>query len=311
MIKYLVFYLISSVFSISVFSQHEVSDTNRIKNDLKKIVNTSEPRNYLNIHILNQVADYIKNEFSKSTDSVVFQNYKIGFNVYKNVIASFGTENKKRIIIGAHYDVCNEQSGADDNASGVVALLEISRMLKNIKLKYRIDIVAYTLEEPPFFRTNSMGSYIHAKYLNDNKIDVYGMLCIEMIGYYNDLPNSQSYPARFLRYFYGSKGDYIIVVRKANGGKFARKFRNKFNRNELIETKSFKTPFFVEGIDYSDHLNYWKFGYSAAMITNTAYYRNKNYHQITDVIDSLNIYKMSKVIDQTFFTILKIAKKNK
>lgn len=291
-----------------IFSQTVMSDTSRIKADLNTIVNTSKPRNYLNVDILNQIANYIKSEFLKSTDSVVYQNYYVGINQFKNVIASYGVENKSRIIIGAHYDVCDNQPGADDNASGVVALLELSRLLKNIKLKYRIDIVAYTLEEPPFFRTSNMGSFVHAKYLFDNKIDVYGMLCIEMIGYYNDLPNSQNYPLKFLKYFYGNKGNYIIVVRKANNGKFARKFKYKFNKNELIETKSFKTPLFVSGIDYSDHLNYWKYGYSAAMITNTAYYRNKNYHQTTDVIDSLNIYKMSKVIDQTFLSILKIAK---
>ncbi|NTW32841.1 MAG: M28 family peptidase [Bacteroidetes bacterium] len=129
-------------------------------------------------------------------------------------MCSFGTDNKKRIIIGAHDDVCDQQEGADDNASGVIGLLELSRLLKGQKLNYRIDLVAYSLEEPPYFKTEYMGSYIHAKSLVESKADVYGMVSLEMIGYFKDEKKSQSYPIKPLSILYGNKGNFITLVKK-------------------------------------------------------------------------------------------------
>src|SRR5690606_33400364 len=120
------------------------------------ITKTEKFRNYKNIDQLNKTADYIKSVFSQYSDSVFIQEYLVNGQVFKNVICSFGTENKKSVIVGAHYDVCENQEGADDNASGVVGLLELSRLLKDQKLNQRIDLVAYSLEEPPFFRTEYM-----------------------------------------------------------------------------------------------------------------------------------------------------------
>lgn len=123
------------------------------------------------------------------SDSVSTQSYTANGLQYKNIICSFGTENARRIIAGAHYDVCGAQEGADDNASGIAGLLELARLLKGQKLNYRIDLVAYSLEEPPYFRTQYMGSYIHAKSLADSKANVYGMISLEMIGYFKDEKN--------------------------------------------------------------------------------------------------------------------------
>lgn len=279
------------------------SDTALIKQHLVNITKTEKFRNHKNINQLNEIADYIKATFQTYTDSVVFQEFDVNGKTYKNVIASFGTEHKKRVIIGAHYDVCGNQEGADDNASGVVGLLELARMLKGEQLNYRIDLVAYTLEEPPHFKTEYMGSYIHAKYLKDNNIDIYGMLSVEMIGYFSDEKKSQTYPVGLLSLFYGNKGNYITLVRKFGSGKFARKFVKHYKKSKTINTKKFTGPKFLPGIDFSDHLNYWKFGFSALMITDTSFYRNFNYHEPTDTIETLDIKKMAKVIDGIYNTI--------
>ena len=162
------------------------ADIRLVKNHLTIITQTPEFRNHENRDQLNAIADYVKENFSKYGDSTTFQEYQVEGKIYKNVITSFGTEHTKRIIIGAHYDVCGDQQGADDNATGVTALLELARMLKGQKLNYRIDLVAYTLEEPPYFRTENMGSYIHAQYLKNHNIEVYGMTSVEMIGYFKD-----------------------------------------------------------------------------------------------------------------------------
>lgn len=274
-----------------------MSDTAIIKKHLIAITKTKSYRTHKNIEQLNTVANYIFDVFNLYADSIYFQEYTVKGQIYKNVVCSFGIQNKERIIIGAHYDVCGNQEGADDNASGVVGLLELARLLKGVRLNYRVDLVAYTLEEPPYFRTEYMGSYIHAKFLSDNKIPVAGMVSLEMIGYFKDEKKSQSYPIGFLSLIYGKRGNYITLVKKFGAGTFTRTFCRTFKSEKTIITKTFSGPKSLAGIDFSDHLNYWKFGYSACMLTDTAFYRNKNYHKSSDTLATLDLYRMSKVID--------------
>jgi len=277
-----------------------IADTTRIRTNLEAIINTSNSRNYLNVEVLDSIADFIKLEFSKSSKRVSVQKFEAANRFYCNIIASFGPEAGERIIVGAHYDVCGDQDGADDNASGVAGLLELSQLLNSADLKYRIDLVAYSLEEPPFFGTEQMGSYIHAKSLHDTKIPVKGMVSLEMIGYFSNEENSQDYPLGFLKWFYGSKGNYITIVQKSIQGDFSKQFKElAFEKNSLL-TKSFRAPSFFGGIDLSDQRNYWKFGYSAVMITNTSFYRNSNYHQKGDVLGNLSIPNIGLVIDGVF-----------
>ncbi|MDF1672866.1 MAG: M28 family peptidase [Vicingaceae bacterium] len=303
--KQLILFIILSLICLSFFGNNS-ADTIKIKAHLTAITKTQQPRNHKNIDQLNKTASYIYNEFSHYADTVYFQNYTANGKEYKNVICVFGINNPKTIVVGAHYDVCDNQEGADDNASGTVGLLELARLLKGKVLNHRIEMVAYTLEEPPYFRTNKMGSYIHAKSLVDNKTDVYGMVCLEMIGYFDDAKKSQDYPIGILSWIYGNKGNYITLVNKFGKGKFARKFNKGFKKKKLINTKKFVAPKWLPGIDFSDHLNYWQFGFSSLMITDTAFYRNKNYHKKTDKMETLNITKMAQVIDSTLETLINL-----
>ena len=282
------------------------SDTTRIKNDLNIITKTSKPRNYINVETLDFVANYIYQELSKNCDTVYYQRYSVNGLEYKNVIGIIGIEKNDKLVVGAHYDVCGDQEGADDNASGVVGLLELSRLISKDDLDYQVELVAYTLEEPPFFRTDNMGSHIHAKSLKDNNIQIKGMVCLEMIGYFNDDKNSQDYPIGFLKLFFGSKGDFITIVQKFGNGRFGRQIKRRMKKQNLIKTKSFKAPAKLPGIDFSDHLNYWRYGYKAVMITNTAFYRNKNYHEQTDKMGTLDLKRMGLVIDEVFLTLKKL-----
>ena len=281
-----------------------ISDTTLIKIHLTAITKTEQFRNHKNIDQLNKTANYIQSVFGQYSDSVYFQEYIVNGQVYKNVICSFGTENTRRIIVGAHYDVCENQEGADDNASGVTGLLELSRLLQGKQLSHRVDLVAYSLEEPPYFRTKYMGSYIHARSLVESKAEVYGMVSLEMIGYFSDKKKSQTYPIGLLSFFYGNKGNYITLVKKFGAGKFARQFCKKYKSTKALRTEKFTAPPSLPGIDFSDHLNYWKFGFSALMLTDTSFFRNKNYHEPTDTMETLDIERMAKVIDGVFETLL-------
>ncbi|MES2388138.1 MAG: M28 family peptidase [Bacteroidota bacterium] len=285
-------------------TQGAQADTAIIKAHLTALTKTPGFRTYTNLSRLNQSAEFIKSVFNSHSDSVQIQEYKAADQVYKNIICSFGTENKKRIIIGAHYDVCGPQQGADDNATGIGGLLELARMLKGQKLNYRVDLVAYTLEEPPFYNTEYMGSYVHAKSLADNKADVYGMVSLEMIGYFRNEKHSQTYPIGILSWIYGNRGNYITLVRKFGSGKFASRFCDRFKTAKTIRTKKFTGPASLPGIDFSDHRNYWHFGFSALMLTDTAFYRNPNYHQPTDTMETLDLVRMGKVIDGVFMAVM-------
>jgi hypothetical protein len=283
-----------------------LADTLRIKNDLVFITKKGANRNFQNIDTLNIVADYIMSKFKEVSSRVEEQKFSIETVEYRNIICSFGPENTPRIVIGAHYDVCERQEGADDNASGVAGVLELARLFKNAKLNNRIDLVAYTLEEPPFYGSEFMGSYIHAKYLHDHNIPVKGMISLEMIGYYSEKEHSQSFPLGVFHWFYGHKGDYILLVQKFGNGRFGHQFKNYMMENQTIRTKSFTGPSWLPGVDYSDHRNYWKFDYSALMVTNTAFYRNKNYHTEADRLETLNIGNIGLVVDEVFRAVNKI-----
>ncbi len=275
-------------------------DPERIKNDVTTLCSTTKPRNAKNIESLNEAANYISDEWLKLELEVDTQKYIADGNEYKNLICSFGPTDGERIIVGAHYDVCEEQAGADDNASGTAGLLELARLLKKHQpnLNYRVDLVAYTLEEPPYFRTKFMGSAVHATYLKDNKIPIKAMICLEMIGYFSDEKGSQDYPIGLLKLFYPNTGDYISVVSKFGNGnsKLTRKVKKGIKRGANIDVTSVNAPASLPGIDFSDHLNYWKYDYPAVMITNTAFYRNKNYHEPTDLPETLDYERMAEVI---------------
>jgi Zn-dependent M28 family amino/carboxypeptidase len=212
-------------------------------------------------------------------------------------VSRFGPKDKPLLVLGAHYDVCGEQPGADDNASGVSGLLEIARQLQGKQLNRQIELVAYTLEEPPLFRRKSMVSYVHAESLKNRNATVEGMVSIEMIGYFSDQLKSQHYPLPILALKYGRTGDFITVVKKMNGGSFSRRFAVRFKKTGMVKTEIFSGPKALPGIDFSDHLNYWKFGFDAVMVTDTAFYRNKNYHESTDTIETLDIKRMAGVVD--------------
>lgn len=297
----LLFTLYLSISAAFVFCQ---SDTALISAHLSAIIHTEGFRNYKNTAALNKTAAYIHDVFSRYADTVFYQHYPVKGVEYKNVIGCFGPAGKPVIVIGAHYDVCGNQDGADDNASGVVALLELARMLKGKELNYRVEIVAYSLEEPPYFETEFMGSYIHAKSLHDSNTPVYGMICFDMIGYFSDEKHSQTYPVKLLKIFYGSRGNYITAVNTFGKGRFARRFTRKFRKTDEIRVKKITAPNTLVGIDLSDHQNYWKYGYSATFITNTAFYRNKNYHTTGDTKEKLDLVRMSYVINSIYYAVV-------
>lgn len=277
-----------------VFAQ---SNSDSLKAIVEEIVVRDGYRTYKDTVTLNNVAEFIFDRFQQATDTTFYEVFTVNGVEYKNVVGRIGDKSLPTIVIGAHYDVFDDLPGADDNASGVAGMIEALRFLRGGKAGFCIEFVAYTLEEPPFFGSQAMGSFIHANNMHyDNRI-VYGMISVEMIGYFSDEKGSQDYPLGLMKWFYGSKGDYILLTRKFFPGQFSRKIGKHFKRSEKIRTKKINAPTFIRGIDFSDHRNYWTFGYDAFMITDTSFYRNKNYHHASDTPETLDYERMAKVVD--------------
>ncbi len=256
-------------------------------------------RHFANISGLLRCVDYIRGELAVANGRIALQDFQVQGNTYQNIICSLGPADGPRIIVGAHYDVCGPQPGADDNASAVAGLLEIARLMgvNSDRLTYRLDLVAYCLEEPPFFGSSHMGSYAHARGLQGRKSTVKEMLCLEMIGFFTEHENSQSFPMPFMRWFYPTRANFIAVVGNLRNWRLVRQVQHDMQKGTDIEVCKLSAPVIVPGIGLSDHSSYWKFGFPAVMITDTAFYRNPNYHQSSDTIETLDFEKMSKVVD--------------
>ncbi|MDH4232557.1 MAG: M28 family peptidase [Nitrospirota bacterium] len=282
-------------------------DKDQLYSSVHKLTGIRPARNYMNIDSLNRAADFIRDEFLEFGYRPIEQKYHVNGKEYRNIIASYGPETAPRFIVGAHYDVCGEQPGADDNASGIAGLLGLAKLLtaQAPKINFRIDFVAYTLEEPPFFRTEGMGSFIHAKSLHDAGVNVLGMLSLEMIGFYSNDPESQEYPLRLMKFFYPSSGNFIGVVGNFASSGLLRHFKDSM-KPASVGVESLRAPSFLVGVDFSDHMNYWKFGYHAIMITDTSFYRNPNYHSTSDTIETLNFDKMKEVVKGVYMGLINL-----
>jgi hypothetical protein len=278
----------------------------RLYTDIAFLTSLTPARNAFNLASLNKSAAYIHQEFRKISSRVIYQTFRVGHREYKNIICTVGPENGERIVVGAHYDVCGDQPGADDNASGVAGLLEIARQVNEQKpeLKYRIDFVAYALEEPPYFKTDEMGSAVHAKSLAEAGVKLRGMVCLEMIGYYSEQKNSQDYPVAALKAIYPNKGNFISVVGNMGQGSMVKHLKKYMQAGSHIDVQSLTAPASVPGVDFSDHLNYWRYNYPAVMITNTAFFRNPHYHLESDTIETLDFDKMAEVVKGVYWAVV-------
>lgn len=302
-------------------TQHNFKFTLEAKTDeiiLKKHVKYLSETNRTTKKGQEKVINYILNELENNgikKKNITIQTYEIDDREYKNIIVSFEESNGKKpvnkYILGAHYDAFGGLSGADDNASGVAGLLEVSRVLKTQTTinKRNIDLVFYSTEEPPFYGTENMGSFFHAKSVKDNHL-IKLVIIYDMIGYFSEEKNSQDYPISFMKSIYPKTGNYISLVSNFSNLSNIRKVKSRFSSylsgNKFIGVQSINAPTFIQGIDFSDHRNYWKFDFPSFLITDTAFYRNKNYHTKDDTYEKLNYIKMKEVVDATIITLLSL-----
>ena len=286
--------------------------TDGLKAHVRMLSETFRPRDYKHPENLDRAAGYIRGEFEQSVATVSEQAFEMDGKIYRNVIASFGPDTKERIVVGAHYDAFGELPAADDNASGVAGLIELAYLLTNTTLPLRMELVAFTLEEPKtvdgdgLFRTVG-GSAVHAESLRRQGVSVRLMLSLEMIGYFSDEKNSQGYPSPILRLFYPSQGNFLMVVGRLQDGQLVRRIKGSMRSASLLPVYSINAPASMEGIDWSDHYSYWKQGFPALMITDTALNRNREYHKAGETPDRLNYERIAMVTQAVYAAIREAA----
>lgn len=209
---------------------------------------------------LTQTEKYITEELSSFGYNVGFQSYNTYNKRVKNIIATKKGTGKPEevVIVGAHYDTCFNP-GADDNASGVAGLLELARLLFDTELKRTIKFIAFVNEEPPFFKSQEMGSYVYAQQARKNKEDIKAAIILESIGYYSQAPNSQNYPP-FLGMFYPNQGNFICVVGNFSSSWLVKRIVTIFKNNSKFSIESFVGPSFIPGVDFSDNCRFGKKG---------------------------------------------------
>jgi Zn-dependent M28 family amino/carboxypeptidase len=265
------------------------------------------PRSVAHPRNLEAAANYAAASMTEGGAAVSFQRYEVSAHEYRNVIAALGPDTPERVVVGAHYDAAGPFPGADDNASGVAGVIELARLLAGAPLARRVELVAYPCEEPPFFRTPFMGSMVHAASLRDEGVRVRAMIALEMIGYFSDQPGSQSFPTPLLKPFYPSRGNFITVVGKLGQGPLIRRVRRSMRRGSPLPVRTIQAPVAIPGVDFSDHASYWAAGFPAVMVTDTAFYRNPNYHTARDTPDTLDYPRMAMVVEGVRAAVLALA----
>ncbi|MGN6545219.1 MAG: M28 family metallopeptidase [Aureliella sp.] len=216
------------------------------------------------------------------------------------VVERIGTKRPDEVILlGAHYDTVSTTPGADDNASAVAVLLEVSRLLTEYRSKRTVRYVAFACEEPPYFNLDSMGSQYHARQSRMRGDKIVGMLCLEMVGYYSTAAGSQAVPPlipRWLRRFFPRRGDFLAAVGNTSSWKLCWRFRRGFKRGaRTMPLFSICLPEKINEIRLSDNSSFWDQGYPALMLTDTSFLRNPNYHQASDTPETLDYPRMTEV----------------
>ena len=272
----------------------------RIKTNVTETVRflagTIGQRSWQDLDKLGASADFIEHRMRESRCTTMRQHFSFRNNTYANIITEIpGTDPGCReiLVVGAHYDSAVGTPGADDNASAVAALIELARLTRQRPLRRTVRYVAFCLEEPPAYATRHMGSYVHAESLHNEGARVFGMISLEMLGYYCDVKGSQYYPSSLFKLAYPDTGNFITFVGNFFSRGFSNSLKSAFTSVSSFPVESLNGFSIIPGVDFSDHRNYWKFGYPAFMITDTAFYRNPHYHEVSDLPDTLDYDRLA------------------
>jgi len=261
----------------------------RLMEHVRTLGGTIGERNLDQPAALRAAADYIRQEWRRQGFEVTEER----FEVLGQPCANLAVEHKGSrqpgviVLVGAHYDSVIGSPGANDNATGVAILLEMSQALRREGLARTVRFVAFVNEEPPYFLGEAMGSREHARRARQRGEDIQAMLSLETLGYYSDAPGSQRYPPPFGA-FYPKVGNFLAVVGNMPSRGLVVDFLRQFMSVSDFPVEGVATFGWIPGINWSDHWSFWKEGYPALMLTDTAPFRYPEYHSLGDLPERVN-----------------------
>jgi Zn-dependent M28 family amino/carboxypeptidase len=274
------------------------------------LAGTIGERNLWRYDSLRRAADYIESSFRASGYESQRQTYEVARLPVSNLEATLSGSSKRAesIVVGAHYDSVAECPGANDNATGVAAVLELARRFAGRAPARAIRFVAFVNEEPPFFKTAQMGSVVYANAARQRGDQIAGMLSLETMGYYSDVKGSQRYPAP-VALMYPDVGNFIGFVSNVGSVRLLLSARRAFKERTSFPLQSASVPASIPGVGWSDHWSFWERGYPGMMVTDTAPYRYPYYHTAEDTPDKISFDKLAAVVDGLEHVIAVLANK--
>jgi len=269
-----------------------------LKEHIQVLADGIGERNMWRHQKLEEAAAYIERLFQEAGYEVKSQEYLVEGKTVKNLEAEIpgAAASEEIIVIGAHYDTVENCPGANDNGSGIAALLEMARLLSGLQPSRTLRFVAFVNEEPPFFKTSSMGSLVYARRARRSGEKIVAMFALETIGCYSDKDESQDFPAPLLGFFYPTRGNFIAFVTHFRFRNLLARSLASFRRNASFPSEGLAGPAWLTGVDWSDHWSFWEEDYPAVMITDTAPYRYPYYHTPQDTPDKIQYEKMTRVV---------------
>lgn len=268
----------------------------RLRNTVTVLAERIGMRNQHRPERLNAAAAFIEETLRGEGYQVGRQSYRVGAQEFYNIIADHpqAAADGPYLILAAHYD-SHANPGADDNASGVAVLVETARRLRDHPLKSRLRLIAFVNEEPPFFKTEHMGSHVYAARARREGHDIGGVIVLEMVGYYTRQPFSQRYLA-FMGPFYPNQGEFLAVVGNFASAALTGRVYRAIRRGRWIPVEKLVAPAQVPGVYFSDHWSFWQHDYPAVMVTDTAFLRNPHYHTAADTPATLDYGMMARTV---------------
>lgn len=270
----------------------------RLRQNVDLLFEAGKERNIFNLQGLRGAEKNIERSLSDTGYEIFREEFvSQGIPVHNIRVEIRGNKRPEEIVVvGAHYDSVRGSPGANDNGSGVALLLELARVLSDAPQERTVRFIFFVNEEPPFFWTEEMGSVRSAKLAKSKNEKIVGMLSLETLGYYENEENTQRYPA-MLSWFYPSRGNFVAFVGMSSSSKLLKCAIERFRHHATVPSEGAALPWIIPHVGSSDHWSYWREGYPAIMLTDTAMYRYRHYHTSEDTPARLNYRMMSRVFE--------------
>jgi hypothetical protein len=283
--------------SAAALNDSEVALRAELAADVQTLAGKIGERNLSHYPQLNAAADFIEASFSRAGLQPRRDSYDLRGQACHNVEVEIPGARPEIIVIGAHYDSVAGSPGANDNGSGVAAMLALARRFAGKPVGLTLRFVAFANEEPPYFQTGEMGSFVYASRCKARGDRISAMISLETIGYFSDAPGSQTYPAPGLSFFHPTTGNFIGFVGNTGARALLDRALGAFRQQAKVPSEGATLPSFISGVAWSDQWSFWQCGYPAAiMITDTAPFRYPHYHSAADTPDKLDYDRFALVV---------------